>query len=50
VILHPNASEKVDWLGPIYSNTTGCNNGPDVIRSSLLRSAESGYFIVNETI
>lgn len=27
VILHPNGSEQVNWLGPIYSNSTGCNNG-----------------------
>jgi hypothetical protein len=25
VILHPHASEKVDWTGPIYSNAYGCN-------------------------
>ena len=27
VILHPNGSEHVDWLGPIYSNEYGCNKG-----------------------
>jgi hypothetical protein len=35
VILHPNNAEPVDWLGPIYSNSTGCNNGPDAISSKL---------------
>jgi hypothetical protein len=28
VILHPRASEKVNWKGPIYSNVYGCDKRP----------------------
>jgi hypothetical protein len=27
IVLHPGPDEAVNWLGPIYSDATGCDNG-----------------------